>query len=241
MIHYFKKDTVKAMATMPVSATCNGYVKKPTNVTVRRDGPRNPNRSRLSLSALCSMLYALCILLIFILGCGGGVAPPFYIRQDIDFSFIKRVAVLPLDNLTAERFAGESVRQVVISELLASGLVDVVVPGEAVAAIENLRLKSIQSLNAEQIKAMGNALKVQAIIFGSVDRFGEVRIGNISAPEVTITLMMADTSSGSIIWSVTKTHGGASFMARHFGARSETMSETVLKVVREAIQTLYKY
>jgi len=30
-------------------------------------------------------------------------------------------------------------------------------------------------------------------------------------------------------------------MARHFGARSETMSETVLAVVREAIRTLYKY
>ena len=52
--------------------------------------------------------------------------------------------------------------------------------------------------------------------------------------------MMADTSSGSIIWSVTKTRGGAGFMARHFGARADTMSEAVLKVVREAIQTLYK-
>lgn len=221
--------TVKATATMPVSATCDGYVKKPSDVTVRRNGLRN----------LCRLLLlAICPLLIFIYGCAAKPTA-FYIRQDIDFSFIKRVAVLPLDNLTAEKFVGEAVRQVVISELLASGLVDVVVPGEAVDAIEKLRLKSIQSLNTEQIKAIGNTLKVQAVIFGSVDRFGEVRIGNISAPEVTITLMMADTSSGSIIWSVTKTHGGASFMARHFGARSETMSETVLKVVREAIQTLY--
>jgi hypothetical protein len=101
-------------------------------------------------------------------------------------------------------------------------------------------MKSIKSLNAEQIKTIGNTLKVQAVVFGSVEKFGEVRIGNISAPEVTITLIMADTSSGSIVWSVTKTGGGASFMARHFGAKSETMSEAVLRVVREAIQTLYK-
>jgi hypothetical protein len=73
-----------------------------------------------------------------------------------------------------------------------------------------------------------------------VEKFGEVRTGNISAPEVTITLMMADASSGSVIWSVTKTGGGASFMARHFGARSDTMSEAVIRVVREAIETLYK-
>ncbi|MEW6163125.1 MAG: hypothetical protein AB1606_07430 [Nitrospirota bacterium] len=180
-------------------------------------------------------------LLIFCSGCAGRGAPSFHISQDVDFSFIKKVAVLPLDNLTNERFAGEIVRQVVISELLASGLVDVVVPGEAMAAIENLRLKPGQSLNAEQIKSIGKALKVQAVIIGAVNKFGEIRIGNISAPEVTITLMMADASSGSVIWSVTKTRGGAGFWARHFGARADTMSETVLKVVREAIQTLYKY
>jgi len=173
--------------------------------------------------------------------CGGKGSPSFYINPDVDFSFIKRVAVLPLDNLTNDRFAGEAVRQVVISELLASGLVDVVVPGDATAAVENLKLKIGQSLNAEQIKALGKTLKVQAVIMGAVEKYGEARMGNISAPEVTITLMMADTSSGSIVWSATRTRGGADFWARHFGARAETMSETTLNVVREALHTLYKY
>ncbi len=53
--------------------------------------------------------------------------------------------------------------------------------------------------------------------------------------------MMADTSSGSIIWSITKTGGGAGFMARHFGTKTKTMSETVLSVVREAIETFTEY
>lgn len=187
-------------------------------------------------SILISVLFAVSIGF----SCAGRETLPFYIRQDYDFSFIKKVAVLPLDNLTNEKFAGDAVRQVVICELLATGLVDVVVPGEADTAVDKLGLRSIKSLNAEQIKTIGNALKVQAVVLGSVGKFGEVRIGNITAPEVTITLMMADTSSGSVIWSVTKTGGGASFMARHFGAKSESMSEAVLRVVREAIQTLYK-
>jgi TolB-like protein len=174
-------------------------------------------------------------------GCAGKGAPSFYINQNIDFSFIKKVAVLPLDNLTNERFAADSVRQVVISELLASGLVEVTVPGDAIAAIEKLKLKSGQQLSADEIKAVGKSLNVQAVILGSVNKYGEIRVGNISAPEVSITLMMADTSSSIIIWSVTETRGGANFWARHFGARSETMSETVLKVVRKALQTLYNY
>jgi len=158
----------------------------------------------------------------------------------MDFGSVKRVAVLPLDNLTNERYAGEIVRQVVISELLASGLVDVTIPGEVIAAIDKMGSKSTASLTGEQIKTLGSSLKVQAVILGSVEKFGEVRVGNISAPEISITLMMADTSSGSIIWSAARTSGGASFMARHFGARSDTMSESVMKVVRETLRTLSK-
>lgn len=174
-------------------------------------------------------------------GCGGGVSSTYHIRQDVDFSFIKRVAVLPLDNLTNERYAGDVVRQVVISELLASGLVDVVVPGEVNAAIDKMGVKSVTSLTAEQMKALANTLKVQAVLLGSVDKFGEVRSGNVSAPEVSITLMMADAASGSVIWSATRTTGGASFMARHFGARTDTLSESVMKVVRGALYTLTKF
>jgi TolB-like protein len=174
--------------------------------------------------------------------CGGGKGTPgFYINRDVDFSFFKRVAVLPFENLTNERFAGAMVRQVVISELLATGLVEVNVPGDPIDAIENMRLKPDEPLSADQIKELGKKLKVQAVILGAVEEFGLVRYGNVSAPEVSITLMMADVTSGSIIWSVTKTKGGASFWSRHFGTRSDTMSETVLEVVREALQTLFEY
>jgi TolB-like protein len=187
------------------------------------------------------LLITIILVVIFSSNCGGKGTPSFYLNQDIDLSFIKKVAVLPFDNLTNEKFAGDIVRQVVISELLATGLVEVVVPGESISAIENLKFKSGQPLNSAQIQSIGKALKVQAVILGAVEKFGENREGNISAPEVTITLMMADTSSGSVVWSVTRTQGGAGFWARHFGARSDTMSETVLKVVRLALKTLYAY
>jgi TolB-like protein len=197
---------------------------------------------RYSLKLAKLLVLFISILAIFSFNCCGGKGTPgFYINRDVDFSFFKRVAVLPFENLTSERFAGGMVRQVVISELLATGLVEVTVPGDPIDAIETMRLKPNEPLSAEQIKALGKKLKVQAVILGAVEEFGQVRYGNASAPEVSITLMMADISSGTIIWSVTKTKGGASFWSRHFGARSDTMSETVLEVVREALQTLFEY
>jgi hypothetical protein len=179
------------------------------------------------------------ILLLFVVtGCRGNTVPVYHMSEDIDFSFYRRVAVLPFENLTNDRFAGEIVRQVVISELLASGLVDVIFPGEVKSAMSEMGIKSVSSLTKEQITALSEILEVEALIVGSVEEFGNVKMGNVSAPQVTVSLMMADAGTGSIVWSVTSTRGGASFMARHFGARHETISETVLLLVRQSIQTL---
>jgi TolB-like protein len=186
-----------------------------------------------------SIIFLLCI--VFLTEGCRGTGPSFHIREDVDFSTIKRVAVVSFENLSSEKSADEIIKHMVINELLISGLVDVVVPGEVSAAISKLDIKSNSSLSAEQIKALGKELKVQAVLLGSVLKYGENRDGNISAPEVTINFMMAETYAGNIIWSVTKTHGGAGFMARHFGAKSETLTETAISVVREAIQTLTKY
>jgi hypothetical protein len=180
----------------------------------------------------------ICTILFFVSGCRGTLPVNYYINPDIDFSFFKKVAVMPLENLTNDKSAGEIVRHMVISELLASGLVDVVIPGEVMAVVNDLGIQNIASLNARQINALGKALNVEAIIMGSVEQYGEVRSGNVSAPEVTFTLLMAETGTGNVIWSITTTSGGASFAARHFGARSKTMSETLLTVVRKAINTL---
>lgn len=181
------------------------------------------------------------LILFFVMGCARSVPLEYYMNEDIDFSYFKKVAVMPLDNLSNDKSAGEIVRQIVMSEMLVSGLVDVVIPGEVMSAVNELGIQNLTSLNARQINALGKILNVESIIMGTVEKYGETRSGNISSPEVTITLMMADAGTGNIIWSVTLTRGGAGFMARHFGAKSETMSETVLHVVREAIGTLAQY
>ncbi|RJQ43522.1 MAG: hypothetical protein C4538_12140 [Nitrospiraceae bacterium] len=183
------------------------------------------------------ILTLMLFVVVIVSGCRSS-APVYHIREDIDFSYFKKVAVMPLDNLTPERAAADIVRQIVTSELLASGLVDVIVPGEVMTALNDLDIKNISSLNEKQIQAIGKSLQVEGLIIGAVEKYGETRIGNVSAPEATITLMMADTGSGNIVWSMTGTRGGADFMARHFGAKSETMSETVMVLIRGMVQTL---
>ena len=186
-------------------------------------------------------LVLMIISLFVLIGCRGNMQTPYHVSNDVDFSFIKNVAVLPLENLTREQAAGEIMRRLVISELLASGMVNVVVPGEVNLAVKDLSIKNTSSLSIDQIKDLGRALRVEGIVMGSIEQYGYSKSGSNPAPEVTISLMMADTGTGDIIWSVTERKGGGGFLSRHFGATSQTLSETALYVVREAIGTLTVY
>lgn len=184
--------------------------------------------------------FVVCLLLAFTYsGCARPPKPSSYIRQDFDFSFVKRVAVLPFDNLTNEKFASERIRRLVINELLASGLMDVVVAGDLSATLKTAKVESVTALPPKEIKEIGRALNAQAVLAGSVERYEESKGGSFAAPEISISLVMAEIDSGSIVWSVSASTGGAGFGTRHFGARADTISEASEKVVKKTIRTLY--
>jgi hypothetical protein len=178
------------------------------------------------------------LILLLLAGCRSADAPSLHIKQDMDFSFIKRIAVLPFKNLTAVNNGDEVVRAYVANELLSSGFVDVVVPGDVASAMSGQGIKDISSMSGSDIQALGRAMKVQAVVFGTVETWQEVQSGSIAVPEITLTVMMADCSSGNIIWSVTWREGGGSFTSRHLGYQTDTMSKVALRAVKNAIRTL---
>ena len=193
------------------------------------------------MNVLRKRVLLLIISLFMLIGCRGNMQTPYHVSKDVDFSFIKKVAVLPLENLSREQAAGEIVSRLTISELLASGLLNVVVPGEVMSIVNELNIKNTSSLSKKQIKEIGRALSVQGIVMGSVEQYGYAKMGSSTVPEITISLMMVETGTGDIIWSVTKRRGGDGFLSRHFGASSQTLSKTALDVVREAVGTLTEY
>jgi TolB-like protein len=181
------------------------------------------------------LLIAFCSLLIFMSGCG---SPEYYIKPKTDISNIKRVAVLPMENFTSDEYAGEKVRRVVITELLSRGI-DVIEPGEVTRVLRESNIRSIGSIKITDIQNIGKTLGVEAVMMGSVEAFGISRGISVTYPEVAIHLILLETSSGNIIWSVQHTVGGASFWTRHFGTEGITLSEAVKKAVKESINTLF--
>jgi TolB-like protein len=220
---------------MPVSAKLTGTMKRPNNVTDRRNGLRDRRRHRMW--PHISALLALSSLLVFVAGCAVNTSTQ-YVRQNTDYSAFKRIAVLPFESLTTDEYAGEKIRKTVITELLSRG-VDVVEPGEVTRVLIEQKVKSLGSVRTADLQNMAKTLGVGALMMGSVEAYGISRGISVSYPEVSINLRLVEASSGNIIWSVCQTSGGPSFWTRHFGAEGASLSDTANIVVKDAIDTLF--
>ena len=161
-----------------------------------------------------------------------------FVHPNADWSNYQRVAVLPLDNLTNERYAGERVREVINIELNAQGLFEAVELGEVNRAVRTQGLANLSELGPEQTTALGTALGVQAILMGSVMEFNERRTGSVTLPDIAVSLRLVDVETGLAIWAVTDVRSGAKLSTRLFGFGEESQTEATVRLVREVLGTL---
>jgi TolB-like protein len=176
-------------------------------------------------------------LFLFMVGCGG-TRQTFYKLHGFNARTIKKVAVLPLDPLAGDKNSGERFRMAIIAELLSKG-VDVVEPGEVIRVMVDMDLQSLRSLTVKDIQEIGTRLGADYVMTGSVGSYAMRKGARVSYPDVSITLLLWEVSSGEIVWSVWHATGGATFASRHFGAEGRTLNEAVQEVVKEAINVLF--
>ena len=171
------------------------------------------------------------------LGCKSSMQPTEFTNPDVDFGFIERVAVLPFENLSNDQQAGFRATRLMITELLASGAVDVVEPGEVEGALAKIRGRPSQP-SIEEIVGLGQALEVQAVILGTVAQSEILRSGAVAIPAVTLDAQMVETETGEIVWAATHTEKGGSASARFLGSGGQPISATTRKCVQELLATL---
>ncbi|MHC4844717.1 MAG: CsgG/HfaB family protein [Planctomycetota bacterium] len=161
-----------------------------------------------------------------------------YLHPNADLSAFNRIAVLPLDNYTGDRFAGERVREILAVELLAQGVFEPAEIGEVNRVLKLQNLISMTTMGPEDIKKLGEALDVQALLFGSVVEYSERRTGTFRSPQVSLALRLVDVESGLVVWSVSDARTGMALSTRLFGVGEETFTEAVRKLIRELMREL---
>jgi len=173
-----------------------------------------------------------------LLGCSGNLATTEYTNPRFDFGFVERVAVFPLEDLADDRQAGVRATRMLITELLASGAVDVVEPGEVQAVADRL-VRGRKTPSKSEIIDLGRELGVQAVMVGSVTQSEVLRSGLVSVPVVTLDLHLLETETGSAVWAVTHTEEGSGAAAKWLGTGAEPISATARKCVQKALRSLF--
>lgn len=175
--------------------------------------------------------------LLFGLSC---TAPRMYVQPEADFTFIKKVAILPFENLTADKFAGEKIRDIVTTEVLSRGYFDVVEKGEVNRVLKEEGLASATSLSNDAAMSIGKRLGVQAFIMGSVEEYGTTPGAARAYPNVAITMRMIAADTGKILWHVSYSKTGGNILNQLFGINSKSISEIARELVKEMMDTLFK-
>lgn len=174
-----------------------------------------------------------------VVGCAGKTMR--YINPSTNFSYIKKVAILPLNNLSDDRFAAERVKNSLTVALLSKQVFDVIDQGEVTKIVgfifREAGYEEGRAVPADRdtIKMIGERLGVQALIIGSVDDYSFRQSGN---SVISLTLRMLDVSSGIILWETKVHEKGQSIWRNILGLGSTDKNELTRRVVNRALNTL---
>jgi len=191
------------------------------------------NKYRLAVAAILFLCW----------GVVGGCATPsgeVFRDETMDFGSVKTVAVLPFANLSKDQLAGERVRDVFNTLLMASGALYVIPTGEVARGIATAGIANPTAPSADDIMKLAKNVKVDAVIYGVVREYGDVRSGTSSADVISLSLNLVEGQTGRIVWTASTTQGGISLTDRLFGGGGRPLNDVTEKAVNDLINKLFE-
>lgn len=181
----------------------------------------------------------LIILLLTSYGCSSiGPSTQTYLREDVDLSYITRVAILPFENNTQDEYASHRIRDITATQVMASGIFDVVDKGVVDSALRELGIDPSTPLDVPLVKRLAQRLNVQSFVIGTVNHTGENRQGSFSYPEMSLTLQLLDGESALILWRTSDTMSGYSLSDRLFGLDPLDDFQITVKLLDAMLSTI---
>lgn len=163
-----------------------------------------------------------------------------YHDSEMDFGSIRTVAVMPFLNLSKDSQAGERVRDVFCTMLLATGAIYVLPTGEVVRGVVNIGIPNPATPTPEEAVKLAKAIKADAIIQGVIREYGEVRSGNAISDMISLSIQIMEAQTGKVIWSASSTQGGITFMDRLLGGGGRPLNNVTQKAIDDIINKLFE-
>ncbi|ADH85107.1 hypothetical protein [Desulfurivibrio alkaliphilus] len=184
-------------------------------------------------------LAVLLILLLVTAGCGSRqISHESFMREGVSLAYVQRVAVLPLENLGGGAGQAERVREIVITQVLASGLFDVADKGRVDSVLREEAIAPGAAIEDATLRRLGQTLGTEAFILGSVEQGTESR-GGAAYPEINLTLRLVDSESGLILWQASGRGSGYSVSDRLFGTTPKSAFQVTLELVNSLLRSMH--
>ena len=185
----------------------------------------------------CLKLFILLLSGIFLSSCAAGDT---YHDSIMDFGAIESVAVMPFANLSADKQAGDRVRDVLITHLLATEAMYVLPSGEIARGISRVGISDPTAPSGDEVKKLAGIIKVNAVITGTVREYGVVRSAATSANVISLSLTMIETDTGKVVYTASSTKGGISLWDRLFGGGGRPMNDITEEAIDELLDKLFQ-
>jgi polysaccharide biosynthesis protein PelC len=171
-------------------------------------------------------------------GCASKSAD-LYRDQNMDFGAIRTVGVLPLANYSRDAQSSDRVRDVLATDLLASGGIYVIPSGELARGLVAAGVSNPVAPSVEEVVKLCRILKLDAVITGSIREYGALKSASAVADVVSLSLQMIEGQTGRIVWSASATQGGIGLKDRLLGGGGEPVNGITEKAVNEIINKLF--
>lgn len=166
--------------------------------------------------------------------------PRRYVKTDADLGAITTVAVLPFENVTADKLCADRVHKIFLTELLNFDAFRVVEPGQLLRAMRREQVEP-GTITPDDMKKLGEQLKAEALFLGTVLEYDEGRSsGTAASPRVRLQFRLVDTHTGTTLWSASETLGGVTLTARLFGFGGATAASLAQQIIREELARLIR-
>jgi TolB-like protein len=178
------------------------------------------------------------VLVIALTACGSSkTVSGSYVREEVDFAFMQRIAVLPFENNSKDATAPERARDITITQVLAIGLYDTVEKSLVNNILYEEAIDPEAPIDPLSLKRIGQRLDVQAFLVGTVDLAGTNKVGTAVYPELALTLRLIEANSGMILWQASGSYSGESLGVRLFGMRAASQYQITHNLVRTLLKT----
>lgn len=156
-------------------------------------------------------------------------------------SQIKRIAILPFDNLSEEPDAAKRITTILLTELFSrSKTFNVVELGEVEKALIDERVRSTGEIEIEVAKKLGDKLNVDYLVLGSVVEYKFVLEGNNNIPVIGIATRAIDTKTGTLYWSAVQ-YGRGNQKEKVFGiGRIVSLSQLSEIIIKKLVDSFEK-